>query len=336
MNVVSLFDGMSCGQIALNRLGIKYDNYFASETDKRAIQVTQHNFSGTIQLGNVLGVKGSDLPKIDLLTGGSPCQGFSNAGKGLNFDDPSSRLFFEFVRLKNELAPAWFLLENVSMKLEWQKIISNYLGVEPIRINSNLVSAQNRPRLYWTNIPVMGTPIDKQLFLSDIIDLGVIDRDPSYLINERYWKGSNVERSINNGKSVLAFTEARTEEAKKIRREFKLLHSRDFSPRRSKILMPRTDRKMNCLTATFSIKEHSIIDEQLYYRKITPLECERLQTVPDNYTSAVSNSQRYKMLGNGWTVDIIAHIFSFIPELNLCPEYDPFPNQLKITSNSFF
>ena len=165
MNVLSLFDGMSCGQIALDKLGIKVNNYFASEIDKHAIKVTQHNYPNTIQLGDVMKVKGSDLPKIDLLIGGSPCQGFSFAGKGLNFDDPRSKLFFEYVRLKNELNPKYFLLENVKMKKEYQNIISGYLGVEPIMINSNLVSAQNRVRYYWTNIPVKGLPNDKSILL---------------------------------------------------------------------------------------------------------------------------------------------------------------------------
>ena len=146
ITVLSLFDGMSCGQIALNRAGIEYDNYFASEIDKHAIKVTQTNYPKTIQLGDVTKVKGSDLPKIDLLIGGSPCQGFSFAGKGLNFEDPRSKLFFEFVRLKNETQPKYWLLENVKMKAEHQNIISEILGVKPILINSSLVSAQNRER----------------------------------------------------------------------------------------------------------------------------------------------------------------------------------------------
>ena len=136
MNVLSLFDGMSCGQIALNRLGIKYDKYFASEIDEYAIKVTQHNYPETIQIGDVLNVKGSDLPKIDLMFGGSPCQGFSFAGKRLNFDDPRSKLFFEFVRLRDELKPKYFLLENVKMKKEHEQVITEHMGVEPIRINS--------------------------------------------------------------------------------------------------------------------------------------------------------------------------------------------------------
>lgn len=163
MNVLSLFDGMSCGQIALNRAGIAYDKYYASEIDKHAIKVTQHNYPNTVQLGDVTQVNKDSLPEIDLLLGGSPCQGFSFAGKQLNFNDPRSALFFEYVRLKNELKPKWFLLENVVMKQEYQDVISSLLGVQPIMINSALVSAQSRKRLYWTNIPNVTQPEDKGL-----------------------------------------------------------------------------------------------------------------------------------------------------------------------------
>lgn len=169
MNVLSLFDGMSCGQIALNRADIPYSNYYASEIDKYAIKVTQHNYPNTIQLGDVTEVKSSDLPQIDLLIGGSPCQGFSFAGKQLNFDDPRSKLFFEFVRLLKECKPKFFLLENVKMKKEYQDVISEHLGVEPIEINSALVSAQNRKRLYWTNIPFDKNIEDKGILLKDIV-----------------------------------------------------------------------------------------------------------------------------------------------------------------------
>lgn len=156
INVLSLFDGMSCGQIALQRMGIKVKSYFASEIDNHAIKVTQSKFPNTIQLGNVENINTDSLPHIDMLIGGSPCQGFSFAGKGLNFEDPRSKLFFEFVRIKKALEKRnhslSFLLENVRMKKEYEVIISKYLEIEPIEINSTLVSAQNRERLYWTNI----------------------------------------------------------------------------------------------------------------------------------------------------------------------------------------
>jgi len=169
INVLSLFDGMSCGQIALDKLGIEVDNYFASEIDKYAMQVTKHNYPNTKHIGDVTKVKGADLPKIDLLIGGSPCQGFSFAGKQLNFDDPRSKLFFEFVRLLEETKPKYFLLENVVMKQEYQDVISQHLGVKPILINSSLVSAQNRKRLYWTNIPNIEQPKDLRLTIKDTI-----------------------------------------------------------------------------------------------------------------------------------------------------------------------
>lgn len=172
MNVLSLFDGMSCGQIALNKLGINYDKYFACEIDKYAMEVTQHNFPDTIQMGDVQFVTKETFGthKIDLIMGGSPCQGFSFAGKQLNFDDPRSALFFEFVRLVKELKPKYFLLENVVMKQEYQDVISKYMGCEPIKINSALVSAQTRKRLYWTNIPGIEQPEDKRIILKDIIE----------------------------------------------------------------------------------------------------------------------------------------------------------------------
>ena len=193
MNVLSLFDGMSCGQIALDQIGVKVNNYFAAEVDKYAIKVTQQNFPGTIHLGDVKGIKGADLPEIDLLIGGSPCQGFSFAGKNLNFDDPRSKLFFEYVRLLKELKPKYFLLENVRMKKESMDVISEYLGVEPIAINSNLVSAQNRHRLYWTNIPMDRLPQDKGVVLKDILEGGITDRDKSHCIDANYFKGGNLK-----------------------------------------------------------------------------------------------------------------------------------------------
>jgi site-specific DNA-cytosine methylase len=265
-SVLSLFDGMSCGQIALNRIGIEYDNYFASEIDKHAIKVTQTNYPKTIQLGDVTKVFAKDLPKIDLLIGGSPCQGFSFAGKGLNFEDPRSKLFFEFVRLKNETQPKYWMLENVKMKAEHQNIISEILGVKPILINSSLVSAQNRERLYWTNIPMAELPTDKGFLLKDIIENG-------------------------SGKKLTEQTAKRP----RTLRNFRFNNQKSF-----------------CMLATMWKGSQSngmtVIDDN-GFRNITPLECERLQTVPDGYTSSVADTNRYTMLGNGWTIDVIAHIF---------------------------
>ena len=276
--VLSLFDGISCGQIALERAGYEVRQYFASEIDKHAIKVTQTNYPNTIQLGDVTKVKGSDLPKIDLLIGGSPCQGFSFAGKGLNFEDPRSKLFFEFVRLKNETQPKYFLLENVVMKKEYEKVISEFLGVEPILINSNLVSAQNRKRLYWTNIPGVKQPVDKQIGWGEIREFGVADNF-YYSKKGLDWLKLDGERK---GKKLAIWGE--NEKCQMVEAS----HFKNYSSQRF-----------------FGIEDEKGL------RYITPKECERAQTVPDNYTSCVSNTQRYKMLGNGWTVDVIAHILSF-------------------------
>ena len=166
INVLSLFDGMSCGQIALERTGIKVNNYFASEIDKYAIQVTQKNYPNTKQLGSIVELKGNDLPKIDLLFGGSPCQSFSRAGDGTGFDG-SSKLFWEFVRVLNEVKPTYFLLENVIMKKEWEDVITEALGVEPIEICSDKFVPQKRRRLYWTNIPNVKQPKQKYYDVND-------------------------------------------------------------------------------------------------------------------------------------------------------------------------
>ena len=302
MNVLSLFDGMSCGQIALNKLGIKYNNYFASEIDKYAMQVTMANYPNTKQLGDVNNITADKLPKIDLLIGGSPCQGFSLAGSGLNFEDERSKLFFEYVRLKNELQPKYFLLENVKMKQEWQDIISNLLGVKPILINSSLVSAQNRERLYWTNLPIDRLPTDKGILLKDIIEDGQVLKDKSQTILATLYK--------ENAKSMIK------------RNKQGLLILKNIYPKKGqngnvysifgkcKTLSAGVGIKGNGIGSSNSPKIETINADG--WRKLTPIECERLQTVPDNYTEGVSNTQRYKMLGNGWTVDVIAHIFSFI------------------------
>jgi DNA (cytosine-5)-methyltransferase 3A len=320
MNVLSLFDGMSCGQIALNRVGIKYDNYFASEIDKHAIKVTQHNYPNTIQLGDVTQIKGSDLPKIDLLIGGSPCQGFSFAGKQLNFEDPRSKLFFEFVRLKNETNPKYFFLENVKMKKEYQNIISNSMGVEPIEIDSNLLSAQNRRRLYWTNIPMINSFISKDIYLEDVIIDDFIEDGLNLLLNKP------PILTAKNGKKVYidydikppyTFYEARTEEGKEIRRRIRQETGRDTTPRTKdyKKYIPLNKGKANCILTIESPLDY-IVDKNWIYRKLQVIEMERLQNVPDGYTSIVLPQQARKLLGNGWTVDIVAHFFSQINSIN--------------------
>jgi len=330
MNVLSLFDGMSCLQIALEKAGIKVDKYFASEIDKYAMKVTQSNYPNTIQVGNVEFVTKEMINnKIHLLAGGSPCQGFSFAGKQLNFEDPRSKLFFEFVRLKRELKPKYFFLENVRMKKEYQDIISFYLGCQPVVINSSLVSAQNRVRLYWTNIPGIEQPTDKGILLKDII---IPDLDFSEYV---YPKEKTIHKLFNtnpsnkgmngcvygvNGKSPTLTTNKGEgikilvvpEATKKGFTEVNYEEGVDLTFINSKTRRGRLMKyKSNCLTA--SSFDYYWFNNNIL-RKLTPIECERLQTVPDNYTNFVSNSQRYKMLGNGWTVDVIAHIFKGITD----------------------
>jgi DNA-cytosine methyltransferase len=269
-NVLSLFDGMSCGQLALDTLGVKVGNYFASEIDSHAMQIAKKNYPNTKHIGSVLDVKGSDLPRIDLLIGGSPCQSFSNAGDGSGMDG-KSKLFWEFVRVLKETKPTYFLLENVKMKKEWEKIITDTLGVEPIAINSRLLTAQNRPRLYWTNIPNVVQPIDRGIVLKDILEDQV---DEKFYLSD---KAIDYMSRLRNGKPRWEY------------------HTNPL------------DGKSACLTANmFKGVPYGVIKEKM--RRLTPIECERLQSVPDNYTEGVSNTQRYKMLGNGWTIDVITHI----------------------------
>jgi len=370
MNVLSLFDGMSCGQIALNRAGIKYDAYFASEVDKYAIKVAQANYPNTVQIGDVTQVDHERLPfgGIDLLMGGSPCQGFSFAGKQLNFDDPRSKLFFEFIRLRDALQPKYVLLENVRMSKSSQDIISAWLGFQPQAINSSTVSAQNRYRLYWFGKRVLREPKptgntygydaipippmeDKGIVLQDILEEDGIANEAmtnklgkSHCITARYngavWWNSiqrkqrtmvQVGEADNiNGHDILKRIYSPSGKAPTLNtmgggnREPKVAIGRIVNRRLDEhgvrkdgqLDLPFTKQlevsdtgKSNCLT-TFT--KDNVLVNGMQWRKLTPLECERLQTVPDNYTNHVSNSQRYKMLGNGWTVDVIAHIMKGI------------------------
>ena len=206
INVLSLFDGMSCAMLALEKLGIPVKNYYASEIDKFAIKVSKKNYPNIIQLGDVTNWREWELPGIDLIIGGSPCQGFSNAGKRLNFDDPRSKLFFEFVDIVNHYNPKYFLLENVRMKEEHRQVITDYMKVEPIMINSALVSAQNRVRYYWTNIPAVKQPKDKGIILNDIVEVDAIaDRDKSFCITQNYWKGSNLDIYTKRKRNQIVF-----------------------------------------------------------------------------------------------------------------------------------
>ena len=380
MNVLSLFDGMSCGRIALERLGVKVDNYYASEIDKYAIKVSQANYPDIIQVGDICNLKPEDFKDIDLILAGSPCQGFSFAGKQLAFDDPRSALFFEFIRLLKAIKPKYFLLENVRMKKEFLDVISKYMGVTPIFINSALVSAQSRQRYYWTNIPGIEQPEDRGIVLRDILET---EPDNYTLMSDNFAKRQegrkclvdmNKEKAaslsameyVKNGRQGDYLACNDTGIPKDLRKTHdtpkqvgkavdinghdikKRVYSEDgksptltacgggntepkvvtggrivgraydkdgkrmdrfgdsVAGKTTQMLELRKDDKSNAITTVS--KDSVAANEDLSWRKLTPLECERLQTVPDNYTNHVSNSQRYKMLGNGWTVDVIAHI----------------------------
>lgn len=390
MNVLSLFDGMSCGQLAINRLGLSYNNYYASEVDKYAIKVTMANFPNTIQIGDVREVNSSlfsDNP-ITLMMGGSPCQSFSFAGKrkGMstkdnieiltldqylelkenNFEfEGQSYLFWEYIRLLNEVKPKYFLLENVMMEERWEKIITKTIGVHPLDINSSLVSAQNRRRLYWTNIGLepqglfgdleqtIGQPKDIGILLKDILEDNpnanhymTQDRAKNILANQRnrILIGTNHKTETlltrqNSGTDMLGYIDEKYYPSVK-----------DNKNAGGSGQLSRDDGKSYCLDRanSMAIEVRKVIQlneskeshnqqpfqqNRIYdvngispalqaqlpngstmintsrIRRLTPVECERLQTVPDNYTNFVSDSQRYKMLGNGWTIDVIAHIF---------------------------
>jgi DNA (cytosine-5)-methyltransferase 3A len=317
MNVLSLFDGMSCGQLALQRAGIQYDTYYASEIDKHATKVTMANFPNTIQLGDVVGVRGCDLPKIDLLIGGSPCQGFSFAGAGLNFNDPRSKLFFEYVRILKEVQPRYFLLENVPMLKEYEDVISEIIGVQPRQIDSVLVSAQSRKRLYWTNIPELSMPVDRCIYVKDIIheykpgydhvqlDRYKIPKHRAELILENSVKLGHVDRFNVDGDVVYSVNGNDVILGKKLGDYAIPTADPTFYVKKQNASRFKKNGKFHTMTA---FNPHGVLVSG-YIRKLTPIECERLQTVPDNYTSCVSDTQRYMMLGNGWTVDVIAHIF---------------------------
>lgn len=292
VNVLSLFDGMSCGQIALNKAGIKYANYFASEIDKHAINETQSNFPNTIQLGDITKLTGADLPKIDLMIGGSPCFGFSFAGKQLNFNDPRSKLFFEFVRLKNELNPTYFLLENVPMKKEYEKVITEKLGINPIMINANLVSAQDRKRLYWTNIPNITQPNDKGVLLKDIVGFE-----------------SDIPLEQETIKEIKRFTTRKFQVS--ISKTGRIRPHR-FDVKKSGISEIGTIINPNdkCVAIIASHTPKVYTSKPFKIRELTVNECEQLQGVPVGYIKESSERQAKKMLGNGWAVDVIVHIFN--------------------------
>lgn len=319
MNVLSLFDGMSCGQLALKKANINYDQYFASEINKSTIDVTKHNFPNTCHIGSVVDVSAKSLPKIDLLVGGSPCQGFSFAGNQLNFDDERSKLFFEFVRLKNELKPTYFLLENVNMKEEFKVVISKALKCSPIQINSNLFSAQNRNRLYWTNIPYsFRDTYVNNYSLVDILEQNVdIKYVNSYELSKKIMDYQVKHKLISKCTDGISYNVYGTKDTlqKNIHKAdtkhyaFSCMVPHRFKMRSEKSRQFKAQYTKHCCLMSSEI---SGVLTNGFIRKLTPLEYERLQTVPDHYTNVVSDNHRYQMLGNGWTVDVIAVILKNI------------------------
>jgi DNA (cytosine-5)-methyltransferase 3A len=359
---------MSCGQQALERCGIEVENYFASEIDKYAIKVTMANYPNTIQLGSVVNVNGFDLPKIDLLIGGSPCQSFSFAGKrkgmatkceteiltlehylelkaeGYEFEG-QSYLFWEFMRLLNECKPKYFLLENVEMGEKWEKVLSKAIGVNGIHINSALVSAQNRKRIYWTNIgmqagglfgdleSIIQQPKDKGILLKDILETEV---DEKYFLSQKMIAGfeRHKERDNDKGTGFGYVPKTEIDKGNSLRANAALCPTDNMLiVYNNKRLNETIEKHKNQLShntlidsynkeihkdksITISTRVNASSCTHIYknsrIRRLTPIECERLQTVKDNYTNHVSDSQRYKMLGNGWTIDVIAHIFSYL------------------------
>ena len=276
MNVLSLFDGISCGQIALNRANIPYDNYYASEIKPHAIKCTLDNYPNTIQLGDVLNLKGSDLPKIDLLIGGSPCKGISRLNKNQEgLEHSESRLFWEYIRLLDEVKPKYYLLENTHGNKEATNTITETLGIKPISINSKLVSAQNRPRYYWTNIPDIKQPIDKGITTNDIFDYSGVLADECRV---KWLNSESGKKSVKNGYTKV-----------------------------------NPYPKSGCLTALGHKKwNENYLYRDGVYRYLSQTEIEKLQTLPVGYTKILSYDEAYDCIGDGWTVDVIAHILKNI------------------------
>ena len=304
MNALSLFDGISCGMLAMKRAGIEVESYTAYEIEQSAITASKTNFPQIEHKGNVIGADFKNYRGIDLLMGGSPCQGFSSSGKQLNFNDPRSKLFFEFVRALEESKPKFFLLENVKMRKEWQDIITSYVGVEPILINSSTVSAQNRERLYWTNIAEVKQPEDRGITLQDILE-DVEMTNPAAIRGRRLNKGTIVGRRIG--------ADGTRKDNDKTIPISQCLEVRGINMDKSNCIT--TVDKDNVLTILPPGRYPDAFKNKLPFRYYTTKEYCRLQTLPDDFLNMIPESKARKAIGNGWTVDVIAHILSFAKEV---------------------
>ena len=301
MNVLSLFDGISCGQIALNNLGVKLKNYYASEIKKHAISITMENFPNTIQVGDVTKLKATDLPEIDLLIGGSPCQDLSQAHKTRDgLEGEKSSLFFQYVRLLNECKPRHFFLENVSMRKEDQDMISSYLGVEPIKINSSLLSAQLRNRLYWTNIPQLCEPHDHYIKLQSVLTEGWTDREKSRCLLESDSRPLSTpvkmfHRYFSSGFTTLVFRS----EDHYLRCKTHYTHN---------YMDGKKSKGAKYIDEVMGTVDNSVYDGIRYFNKT---ELQRLQGVPYGYTHSATRNQSACTLGDAWNIPTIEHLFSY-------------------------
>lgn len=363
LRVLSLFDGISCGQVALERAGIPVEVYYASEIDKYAIQITQKNYPDTMQLGDVNNIDFAQfIGKIDLIMGGSPCQDLSIAGKRKGLQGERSGLFYKFVEAIEVIKPRYFLLENnYGMPQEAYEEMSRLMGCYPIMINSALVSAQTRKRFYWTNIGpqnynlfgfptvTIPQPENKGILLKDVLESGYAPDDKSRCIQSSIGRTTEREYFKKNQGQMVAEQIVLEDKSSTIKAQYaksadaNFLRQGTFHATGVYLKIPEntvkgyTEIKQGENTNSqanrvYSVHNKSVTlkangggggaktglykidlpDGEYLIRKLTPLECERLQTLPDNYTEGISNTQRYKAIGNGWTVDVIAHIFSFL------------------------
>ena len=291
MNVLSLFDGISCGQVALNRAGIDYRKYYSSEIDKSAIQVTQKNYPKTIQLGDVTEWECWNVENIDLVFAGSPCQGFSTVGKQLNFDDPRSKLFFNFMDILKDVQPKYWLFENVVMADDVRDAISDMLEVEPIMIDSQLVSAQIRRRYYWSNIPDLDLPRNKNISLESILENDDF-KNPASVVGRRLDE-HGLRKDYDKSIPLIQCLQVRKNKTK--------------SP-----CLTTVTKDAVLSNLPHGRYTHAYDNHKSNWRHFTDTERERLQTLPDGYTEIMGKYNREKSIGNGWTVDVIVHLLKGI------------------------